>query len=321
MNVYRLTVLLFVAVVVALFAETLSAQQRQQDVVATVDGEAVTRLEVERVLREALRGREITDEARPYAEAAALDQAINRRLILGWLQSQEIAATDTEIQTAYEEFLKNLEFQQTQLTDYLEREKLTEDALRRSIIWDISWGRHRRQQLTIEARKEFFAKHRRKFDGTQMRVRHILLGDPSTDVDARRAQAEEIRSRLVSGTISFAEAVSQYSAGSKENSGDIGLIERNSSMPDAFAAAVFELELGDISPPVVTPFGVHLIEVTEIKPGKKELKDVVQKVDQAMTREMLEQLVDKLRAEAQLSFKRNMPYFDPETGELKTPAR
>ncbi len=316
MSGLRPSVLPLVGACWVLLVSSALAQRPVQDVPARVNGESVTRLEVERVLREAFRDRPLAEEAKAQAEAAALDQAINRRLVLNWLQSQRLAATPDEIQEAYDEFVRSLEFQQVTLADYLEREKLTEDLLRRAISWDIAWGRYIRQQLTIPAREAYFEEHRRQFDGTRLRVSHILLGDTETDLQARQAQSVDIHRRLTAGEITFEVAVSEFSTGTKENGGDLGFIERRGSMPEPFSSAAFDLEVGEISDPVVTPFGVHIIQVTEIEEGKKELKDVVTAVDQAMTRNVLADLVKKLRAEAKLEFTGGMPYFDPETGEL-----
>lgn len=316
MNGHQLSALPIAALGLVLVSATTFAQQRAQDVPARVNGEFVQRLEVERVLREAFRGRPLADEARPHAEAAALDQAINRRLVLSWLQSQKLAATDDEVRQAYAEFVKSLEFQQVELATYLEREKLTEESLRRGITWDIAWGRYLRQQLTVPAREEFFDAHRRRFDGTQVRVSHVLFGDETEDHEARIAQAAQIKREIESGQLPFAAAVAQFSTGTKDNAGDLGFLERNGAMPEPFAAAAFALEVDEVSEPVTTPFGVHLILATEIQPGKKELKDVVAAVDKAMTRDVLDKLVKELRADAKIEFTGSMPHFDPASGKL-----
>src|SRR6202011_4402424 len=62
--------------------------------------------------------------------------------------------------------------------------------------------------------------------------------------------------------------------GSKGSGGDLGFNERSNWVPE-FAKAAFSLQPGQMSQPIETQFGFHLIKVEEKKPGEdKELKDV-----------------------------------------------
>lgn len=293
-----------------------AAQEQMDNVAAKVSGELITRLDVERAMREALQDRPIAEEALPYAQAAALDQAINRRLVLAWLQTQKIAATPEEIEQGKKDFARNLEFQGIEREAYLQREKLTEESLLRTITWDIAWGRYLRQQITLESRQKFFDEHRRAFDGSQLHVAHILFGDESASLEDRQAVAALVKSQIAAKKLTFGQAVDRYSAGTKENEGDLGFIERHGVMPEAFAAAAFALQPGEISDPVTTPFGVHLIRLLDVKPGSKELKDVVDQVDKAFTLTLLDALVKQVRGRAKIEFTGSMPHLDPNTCEL-----
>ena len=75
---------------------------------------------------------------------------------------------------------------------------------------------------------------------------------------------------ILSGKISFAEAAAKYSAGpSGKQGGRLGQIARHGPMSETFSRAAFALEVGQISPPTPTPFGVDLIRCDGIKPGGK----------------------------------------------------
>jgi len=95
----------------------------------------------------------------------------------------------------------------------------------------------------------------------QTHVRHILIrpGEKRSDEEAR-ALAENLWRQIQSGA-NFADLARQYSDdSSKENGGDIGWISPGDTLPE-FEQVVNRLNPGEISKPVRTPFGWHIIEV------------------------------------------------------------
>ncbi len=90
-----------------------------------------------------------------------------------------------------------------------------------------------------------------------VKASHILV---DTVEDAAR-----IREEIVSGAISFEDAVAKYSMdqGTRRTDGSLGEIMWNRTIP-AFQAKAFEQEPGQISEPLETSFGVHLVRVDEI---------------------------------------------------------
>lgn len=112
-------------------------------------------------------------------------------------------------------------------------------------------------------------------------VRHILITvDPNADAakaEAAKARIIAIRKRIESGA-DFAEVAKEVSEdpGSAAQGGDLGFIEKG-LMDPAFDQAAFALKQGQLSEPVRTRFGYHLIEVTKIDPVKvkpfAEVKD------------------------------------------------
>ena len=87
-------------------------------------------------------------------------------------------------------------------------------------------------------------------------------------------------------------------------------------MVEAFSAAAFSLAPGDVSPPVVTPFGVHLIRCDEVHPGGKSLADVREEVLSGLSRELLEKLAAVERRYTPVKYTGATAYFDPVTGRL-----
>jgi parvulin-like peptidyl-prolyl isomerase len=91
----------------------------------------------------------------------------------------------------------------------------------------------------------------------------------SEDLQLAENEARELREEIVGGEIDFAEAARLYSddAGSRDQGGDLGTFDRQ-RMVAPFTEAAFALPVGEISEPIRTRFGYHLIEVLERVPGE-----------------------------------------------------
>jgi len=93
-------------------------------------------------------------------------------------------------------------------------------------------------------------------DGRQyktVRARHILVNTEN--------EAWALKSRITEGE-SFEELATKYSkCPSSEKGGDLGYFNRGQMVPE-FEKAAFETPIGEVSDPVKTSFGWHLIKVT-----------------------------------------------------------
>lgn len=112
--------------------------------------------------------------------------------------------------------------------------------------------------------KQFYADNQSQFVGPEQRkASHILI---EGDDDKALAEIEAIADRLANGE-DFAELASETSqdTGSASQGGDLGYFGRD-VMDPAFEEAVFALENeGDVTEPVKTEFGYHLIKLTGIQ--------------------------------------------------------
>lgn len=104
--------------------------------------------------------------------------------------------------------------------------------------------------------------------GSLIRARHLLLAWPpeatQAQKDSLRQAIEDIRERIVSGGEDFAALATEYSEdpASSGRGGDTGFFRRG-QMVQAFEEAAFSLEPGQVSQPVQTPYGLHLIQLVE----------------------------------------------------------
>jgi peptidyl-prolyl cis-trans isomerase D len=102
----------------------------------------------------------------------------------------------------------------------------------------------------------------------QRRASHILLTtsdeDSEDDKSEKKQLIEKLRDRTIAGE-SFAELAKKYSQdpGSADQGGDLGAFQRGVMVAE-FETAAFDLEVNEISEIVVSSFGYHLIQLTEI---------------------------------------------------------
>jgi peptidyl-prolyl cis-trans isomerase D len=120
------------------------------------------------------------------------------------------------------------------------------------------------------ALKALYQEHKEQYvTAEQRRAQHVLLAVDRDDEeeDARvRARAEDLVKQARGGA-DFAALAKEYSTDtiSAEKGGDLGFFERG-VMLEAFDNQVFSMQPGDISDPVRTSYGYHIIKLNEIKP-------------------------------------------------------
>ena len=100
----------------------------------------------------------------------------------------------------------------------------------------------------------------------QTHARHILIKvNEVVSAEQARTRLEDVRSRIVNKTASFEDMARAYSNdASASRGGDLGTLYPGDTVPE-FEKAMNALQPGEISQPVQTPFGYHLIEVLERK--------------------------------------------------------
>ena len=142
-----------------------------------------------------------------------------------------------------------------------------------------------------------------------LRAAHILLEDESTELVA------EIQKKIDQGA-DFADLAKQYSDdfATANNGGDLGFTSGD-AFPEAFETALAELEIGQVSQPVTTDAGTHLIKLVEIQKPTFALDAQRERIVEDLLGEAVEDLlVEKLELLKELSF--NAENLDEVANEL-----
>ncbi|HVL76474.1 MAG TPA: SurA N-terminal domain-containing protein [Noviherbaspirillum sp.] len=129
--------------------------------------------------------------------------------------------------------------------------------------------------------KAYYEQNAARFsEPEQRRARHILIrtepGASEADRAAARKKAEELLVQVRNAPGEFPRFAREHSQdpGSAAQGGDLDFFERG-MMVKPFEDAVFSLDKGEISDVVESDFGLHIIQVTDIKPGAVKSLDAV----------------------------------------------
>lgn len=124
-------------------------------------------------------------------------------------------------------------------------------------------------EATDEELQTYFDAHADRYQSVRMRASHILV---ATEEEAA-ALLEKIR-----GGLSFEEAAKAHSScPSKEKGGDLGSFRQGQMVPE-FEEAALRAPIGEVTGPVQTQFGYHLIVVNEREEETRTFDDVKQEV-------------------------------------------
>lgn len=286
--------------------------------VASVGGKPVPAGEFLAALRRVGLDPSAASDQQAQARAEVLEKLVDARLLRNEIENRKITVDDREIAAVVEQMRARLAATNSTLAEFLARSNTDERAFRDEIALELGLGKLLRPRMTDAAIEAAFLKHGRDIDGTRLRASHIVLRpDPGRGEDAIPAAVKEanaIRRDILQGELGFADAARKFSAGpSRRRDGDLGYFPRYGVMVDDFARTAFTLAKGDISKPVVTPFGVHLIMVTEVVPGEVRAEQLRPQLEKLVAQEFLREMLVRARAETDIVYAPGVAHFDPAT--------
>jgi peptidyl-prolyl cis-trans isomerase SurA len=291
--------------IIALSAWPGALAQRSAEVVdrviAVVEDKAVLKSELELEYRNRLMQMErtaLTDQEERELKAEIISALVSELLMRVHAEKVGLQVQDEEVFSEVEKRIeegKRMIGGEEAFKQQLEREGLTEQQLRtlwsdklktRMLSERLMYAEVMRDiAVTEKDVRDYYNEHLDELPrrpATVSLAQILLLPEASSDVvSAARAKLEEIEKMLEAGG-DFAELATEYSEGpSATYGGSLGYIDLADLNNPEFEAAVRELTVGEVSGPVLTEFGYHLIKLEDVSGEKVLVRHILVKVEGA----------------------------------------
>ena len=342
MNLVRITL----AVLGATAALAASACGGNESVpsgsIAVVDGTEISKDELDQLLDQAKQGYEANKQEFPKVGTPEY-QSIQTQYLAYLVQREEfrqsaaelgIEVTEKDVDDAEDELVKTRfngdrkeyekALKQQSLTPEEYRSTLEASVLAQKLYEEVT----KDTKVTDEDILAYYTQNQSQYGTAESRdVRHILIAekdaDGKVDFEKSKAKADQIYAELKGGA-EFAELAkaSSEDPGSKDSGGKL-TISRGQTVPE-FDKTSFELDEGELSKPVKTTYGYHVIEaVSPVRPAKTtplaEVKASIRTtLLQQKRNEVMSAWVEDLRKEYEGKVSYAAGYEPPEVPEAPT---
>ena len=244
------------------------------DVLARVNGEAVTKIDFDRLIKnmEVSANQPLPADRRDEILRRALDQLVTYTVLTQETRARKITVTDAEVEANVKQMRSQFPNEEA-FTKALAARGMTIEKLRSDAKIDMCISKMMEAEMATQAPpadaqiREFYDKNPEKFKQDEaIRASHILFRVPeNADAATKKKAMDEAQSVLKQARsgADFAELAKKHSAdGSAQQGGDLNFFSRGQMVP-AFDQAAFALKPGEISDIVTTQFGYHIIKLTE----------------------------------------------------------
>ena len=288
------------------------------DVVATVEGQDIKKEELEAALTAALARQGIPADQLPGDQKAQgyrmlLNDLITEKLVTK--RSAQIEVKDEDIAAQFEQFrtrfgtAEAFEEQMKQSGQSVEKIKTDIRAYLKQQNWVQDQVKDAPKATDADA-EEYFTKNPNDFKKPeQVRASHILVAVPADateeQVGEKKKQADAIAGRVKGGE-AFDKLAAELSEdpSAKQNSGDLNFFTREQMVPE-FANAAFGMQKGEISAPVKSQFGFHIIQLTDRKDAETMVLESVKPrllafLNQRMRDTQIQKVLTELREKAEV---------------------
>jgi len=262
-----------IAMILASFSLIINGSFAADRVVAKYNGKEVKKSEVETSLRSILNG-SLPNNKKDLDD---LEKDFRDRVIMEYV-SREIL----------EDNAKNSSVQKSDL--YKKQLKMVQEQIAVNLFLD---HYAKRQMKDSDIKSEYNNYVKALKDNNELKVSHILVKSDSV--------AKELHNKIKSGQITFEQAAKENSVdNSKAQGGEIGYISRGQTVPE-FEKKAYSLKKDEVSEPVKTQFGWHVLKVTDIQKRHIPTFDEAKKsLEQSVLMKIKQQYIEKLMKESKV---------------------
>lgn len=205
--------------------------------------------------------------------AEALDSLISEKIVETEIEKEKIVVSDEEIQKSLDEMTEYYGSEE-ELNNAIKSFGYTMDDIKKNITTNLQLEKILEPYITItdEQVQAYFEANKESLNqAEQVKASHILV--------ETKEVADEVKTKLDGGA-DFAELAKEYSTDTSNSAtgGALGYFGRG-QMVTEFDNAAFSMKIDEISEPIQTKFGFHIIKVEDKKEAKQavfeDLKDTI----------------------------------------------
>ena len=244
----------------------------------------------------------------------ALDQLIGQRLLVQVAREQGVTVSDDQVEGHLQSVMRQQGWGEAELTQYLSAQGMSREDLKAQsrdfLLQQHVTQRNLASKMQV-TESDLKSAYQDLLTETKAEARvlgaHIILpvtsGADAADEAATKQLASELLIRARTGE-DFSALARQYSKGAGASSGgDLGVITRGGGLPSALEDAFFKLSEGEVTGPIRTPFGYHIIKVTSVEaqppPSFEQVRAQLEgRLRQVRFQEALQEWLDKLKTSA-----------------------
>lgn len=249
--------------------------------------------------------------ATPDVKCEILQSLVGQKLILHQARLDSVEVSDVEVEASIQFRLDRVLTQMNgdvemfkefyDMTPEQMKENLVEDEKNQMLVQRMQSQILNEVEITPKEVKEFFysiPEDSIPYLSAEVELAEIVV-KPEVNADERTAALQkivDIRKKIVDGSEDFAALAKKYSddPGSGMRGGDLGFAARGTFVPE-FEAVAYSLDKGEISDPVESEFGFHIIETLERRGNKIHVrhilvKPVITEDDKALAKNKLDSI-------------------------------
>ncbi|REC95711.1 peptidylprolyl isomerase [Kushneria indalinina] len=291
----------------------VAAVQPLDRVVAVVNDEAIMSSDLDQrvgQVRQQMQSRDIGMPDQSELRGQVLSRMITEQIELQMAERANLSVSDSDLNQAMRGVAQRNNMTLEQFADRVEQEGMSygqvREQIRRELLITQVQQRSVASQVNISDREvDQYLKQAGSNANVQYHLAHILIAVPQAptpqQAEAARDKAEQLRQAITSGQAGFQEVAAAQSDGPQAlDGGDLGW-RSGAEMPSIFDDVVPNLNVGEVSEPVRSPSGYHLITLLDKRGGgnaEQQREQIRRTLFQRKVNEELEAWTQEIRASA-----------------------